>query len=166
VLQHATGGVSGNPNPRNASNQLERPFTEKAMIYPRVRTVTYSIGNDTASGLSALLRNGQPIVTGVENMQIQYGLDPDGDGVVDQYVSANDVADFSAVASIRVGLLVRSPDARNESASGYVFFDASNPVNASSITVEAGDNNLFPSRRVYTQTIAFRNRQPPFGTGP
>lgn len=155
ILQHATGGVTGNPNPRNATNQLERPFTDKAMVYPRMRTVTYSVGPDGTSPLNALLRNGQPIVTGVENLQIQYGLDTDGDSVVDRYVPANNVADFAQVMSIRIGLLVRSPDARNETAADYNLLGQS--VAAASITAEA--NNLFPSRRVYTQTIAFRNRE-------
>ena len=69
------------------------------------------------------------LIEGVENMQILYGEDTvapdensananldqdereDLDGVVDSYFSANDVTDFRNVLDVKIGLLVRSPDA-------------------------------------------------------
>ena len=49
------------------------------------------------------------ILSGVENIQIQYGLDTNGDGGVNRYVSANNAAmDWSQVVTAQVWLVVRS----------------------------------------------------------
>ncbi|HUH36655.1 MAG TPA: PilW family protein [Spongiibacteraceae bacterium] len=50
------------------------------------------------------------LVTGVENMQITYGVDTDADGVPDQYLDASSVAasDWNNVVAVRVQLLLRS----------------------------------------------------------
>lgn len=160
MLQHSTTDPVGNPNPNNASASLQYTFTENAIVYPRVRNITYSIddGSGTVSGLPGLMRNGAEVASGIENMQIQYGLDTDSDGVVNQYVSGNSVGDFEQVISIRIALVVRSPDARNGNAASYKLMGegSTGTVNAASITPDA--NGLYPDRRVYTQTIALRNR--------
>jgi len=49
------------------------------------------------------------ILSGVENLQIQYGMDMNGDGSVNQYVSPGDAAmDWSKVVTAQVWLIVRS----------------------------------------------------------
>lgn len=50
----------------------------------------------------------QIILPGVENLQIQFGVDTDGDDAVDQYVNADQVADWTKVYAARVWVLVRS----------------------------------------------------------
>lgn len=53
-----------------------------------------------------------PLVEGIENMQIEYGLDTDGDGVADSFTAKpTTVAQWSQVASIRMHLLARNTDA-------------------------------------------------------
>ena len=43
-------------------------------------------------------------------MQVLYGQDSNGDGVVNSYVSADQVNNYANVKSVKIGLLVRSPD--------------------------------------------------------
>jgi len=52
----------------------------------------------------------EELVEGVENMQLLYGEDTDGDGAANRYRSAANIDDFRDVVSVKVGLLVRSPD--------------------------------------------------------
>ena len=53
-----------------------------------------------------------PLVEGIENMQINYGVDADGDGDPDSYVTAPTTAiDWSNVVTVKVGLLARNIDA-------------------------------------------------------
>ncbi|MDB4511835.1 PilW family protein [Arenicella sp.] len=50
------------------------------------------------------------LVEGVENMQILYGEDTSNDGVVNEYVSADQVSNYGNVKSVKIGLIMRSPD--------------------------------------------------------
>jgi len=55
----------------------------------------------------------EELVEGVENMQITYGYDSNGDGFANRYIKANEVntaSDFNDVVSIRMGLLFQSRD--------------------------------------------------------
>jgi type IV pilus assembly protein PilW len=52
----------------------------------------------------------QELVQGVENMQITYGIDPAGDGVIDRYMtgtSAN-IGNWNQVVAVRISLRMRS----------------------------------------------------------
>ena len=48
---------------------------------------------------------GQPLLDGIENMQILYGV-RNADGDISQYVSSEAVADWSTIVSVRMALLV------------------------------------------------------------
>lgn len=55
----------------------------------------------------------QPWASGIENMQLQYGVDSNADGAVDNYWNATTVESngvWANIISVRVGLLVRSID--------------------------------------------------------
>jgi len=89
----------------------------------------------------------QDLVEGVENMQILYGEDKNGDTVADQYVTAANVTDWTAVVGIRFTLLLRTiADNLASTAQTYTF---------NGNTVNATDRRI---RRVYTSTINLRNR--------
>ncbi len=90
------------------------------------------------------------LIEGIENMQILYGEDTDGDSTPNRYVAAGTVGlNMDDVVSVRISLLIRSIDNNLTPApTAYVF-------NGISTTPAAGDRRL---RRVFTSTIVLRNR--------
>lgn len=145
---------------RNATNALTYTYGTLATVY---RTVsindTYSIGTWDPDGagpeaaVPALMRNGAAIVPGVENMQIVYGEDTSGNSEADRYVTATDVGNWESVVSARISILVRSPEAKSETAVGYTM----EGVTVADTSIPAV-NGKFHNRRVYTTTVAIRNR--------
>ncbi len=52
-----------------------------------------------------------PLVEGIQNLQLDYGLDTDGDGYPDSYTATPaTITDWSNVVAIRVNLLARNND--------------------------------------------------------
>ena len=140
-----------------------------ATVYTNVATsTTYTIGTDDPDGaggddpIPALIRtvggNAQAIVPGVENLQVVYGQDTDGDNEADRYVDASIIGATAAawenVVSVRISILVRSPEARNEDGIGYSMDGVVVPDG--SVPADAGGR--FHNRRVYTTTVSLRNR--------
>lgn len=76
----------------------------------------YYLETDATSGVTSLMCRGfdvtagawnataQPLIDGIDNMQILYGVTAAGD--ISRYISADAVADWSAVISVRLALLV------------------------------------------------------------
>lgn len=92
----------------------------------------------------------QPIVDNVENMQILYGENTDGDtwGVADRYVPASDVGQWDRVVSARISLLLRTAENNlADSPQPYTF-------NGATVTPASTDRYL---RRVFTTTVTLRN---------
>jgi len=116
-----------------------------------LQTVTYSIQNSTlGTNEPTLVRTefdvDEELVEGVEDLQVLYGVDEDGDRFPNRYFQANDVVDFSTVVSVRIMLLVRSLDERvTEQPQTYTF---------NGVTVTPNDLRM---RQVFTTTIALRN---------
>ncbi|MCP4390000.1 MAG: hypothetical protein GY802_17030 [Gammaproteobacteria bacterium] len=125
-------------------------FEKDAMVI-ELQTVTYSIGAGVRG--PALFRqvfDQAPVelVEGVEDMQIRYGIDDDGDGFANVYLPASNALDYEQVVSVRVQLLVRSlDDFVTEDAQTYTF-NAAPPVTPA-------DRRI---RQVFGTTIALRNR--------
>ena len=101
--------------------------------------------------------NNQPVVEGVEDFQVLYGVDADGDGQPNQYLRASDVPNLQreSIVSIRYAVLLRSADPmggamRGSSASTrrYTVLDA--PLHG-----PYTDNRL---REVFQSTVELRNR--------
>lgn len=91
--------------------------------------------------------NPAELAEGVENMQIQYGIDANADGVVESYSAADTVANWSQVAAVRISLLVvGNDDSVTTSKQKYTYDGGS---------VDALDNRL---RQVFTTTVSVRNR--------
>ncbi len=107
-LYHNEGwGGAGDPN---INNQFNKDYSRLYTGY----AVSYFIRNNQnnvpslyrlISGPSAAA---EEMIEGVENMQILYGIDSDGDGTVNRYVPASGSLDFSQVISLRMALLLRS----------------------------------------------------------
>ncbi|MBW0149432.1 PilW family protein [Marinobacter arenosus] len=162
---HNTGSNSpGNYNPGNCTNGngtgnahcLSQVYDAGAAIYiPYFEQ--YYVGQGASGEPALFLRTGLmsgtnagqtsdiELIEGIENMQVLYGDDSDGDGTADLWGKATDVT-MADVVAMRVSLLSRSeannvaPDQPNISLGGSTY---------------GGDGRL---RRVYTFTAAIRNR--------
>ena len=124
----------------------------------KMNTVTFFVRNVDSAGNSTeptLYRrvgvaDPEPLVEGIENMQIRYGEDTSGNRAADVYRTANQVASWDNVVSVRIGLLLRSPSEllRGET-DGQPYI-----VNGSTF-VAPGDRRL---RTVMSTTVGIRNR--------
>ncbi|WP_308363764.1 MULTISPECIES: PilW family protein [unclassified Microbulbifer] len=121
----------------------------------KMTTTFYYVANNGADRPSLYQKVGnapeEELLTGVEDMQIFYGLDSNDDGVPNNYVDADNVSDWELVLSARVELLVQSSEdnvlAESQS---YTF-----PTGAAS--TPATDRRL---RQVFVNTIGIRSRLP------
>ncbi|MBL7004167.1 MAG: PilW family protein [Gammaproteobacteria bacterium] len=157
VIQHSTvvqASTPGNINPPDCSaggsRQCFSQIYESDAAIAALQTITYSI-QAGASGEPALWRaeNGvnDELIEGIEQMQILFGVDSDGDGSPNQYMASSAVADLSQVSAVRIFLVVRSDeDGITDDAQVY-------SVNGTSFT--ATDNRL---RRVFSVTVTMRNK--------
>jgi len=89
------------------------------------------------------------LIEGVENMQITYGLDTDGNRSGDQFVTADSVADWSQVVSVRMSILVSSNKDNISSTFQTYEFDGA--------TITATDRKV---RKAFTESVTVRNRTP------
>ncbi len=122
------------------NTNLSKNYNTDAQVY-QARELTYSVGAN-ADGDPVLQRNdgggNVDLVEGVEDMQIVYGEDTDGDGAPNRYVPIGTAGlDLTRVVSLRVTLTVRSLE--------------DNIVPA----INSGDRRL---RRTFTTTVSLRNR--------
>ena len=89
------------------------------------------------------------LVPDIEAMQILYGLDTNSSQTVSQYVTADQVADFNTVMSVKVALLAASAPG------------AAHPTNPAATYTLLGTTVTAPvdtrARHVFEQTIAVRN---------
>lgn len=142
---------------QNTDNKLSKAYGQDAEVY-KFNSTTYFIRSG-ASGQPALWRldnstavggsNPVELIEGIENMQITYGVDNDTDGTPNYYISANDVsnADWPMVVSVRINLTARTIDDNLAAQTrNYTFNGAA-----------TSDRRL---QRVFTTTIAIRNRLP------
>lgn len=102
----------------------------------------------------------QEMVSGVENLQVQFGLDSDGDGTVERYVDPGDPGAVpGAIVAVRLWLLLRS-----EESPGAGFADPRQypPPDADADAIVPG-NEGYPAgfqRLEVTKTIVLRNQVP------
>ncbi|CAK0737778.1 type IV pilus assembly protein PilW [Gammaproteobacteria bacterium] len=114
----------------------------------------------TTSTPPAVIPIAQEVVEGVDDMQIFYGVDTSGDGIVDQYQDATNVANWANVLSVRVYLLMSYKSETSDNLVGqlqtYIF---PNDVGDSSTTGRiATAPDLQHVYQVFSTTIGIRNR--------
>ena len=156
TLGRATGGSPGNLDP--TTNDFSHPYVPGIEIYMYSATAYY-IGTG-ASGEPSLFRRRFPtggtgtveeLVEGVENFQVLFGEDTNGDRMADTYVRANSVTSWQRIVALKIGLLMRTPqDSRidPDTATYNVLGTIINPLDQRR------------ARRVLTWTVALRNRLP------
>jgi len=156
-ITHPAGSGPGNAIPTwgGAGAPADEQFSDDAEII-RIGTYAYFISNSDTTGAPVLKRfdGGQvsELVEGVEDMQITYGEDTDGDRTADVYRDADAVFDWSAVVSARIHLLLRSNDNNlSDAPLDYVF----NGATVAGSSLPSSDHYL---RREFTATVAVRNR--------
>ena len=116
-----------------------------------VKSATYFIADDNGIPSLYVLDNNQDssplaLIEGVENMQIQYGIDDTADGVPNQYKNAPTGTEWDNVVSARISLLMRTIESNNGEA-----FDFN--IGGTDITYAAG-----PTRKLFETTVQLRNR--------
>ena len=89
------------------------------------------------------------LVEGVENLQVEFGIDTDGDGVANRYDAAPDAVALAGAVSVKIYLLLRSL----HEIAGY----------RNDKTYTLGRHRIAPGqdgfmRRVFTTTVQLRNR--------
>ena len=124
-------------------------------INPATAAGTNKCGGGTVPSLYRLgLANGVPTVEevayGVENLQVQYGIDTSGNDSVDSYVNAAGQTDpmWNQIIAVRIWLLVRAecPDTGYTNDTTYSMGDVNPTFNDSY------------RRKLYTSTVRLRNR--------
>lgn len=155
VVHNSGSNDPGNYNPGACSGGggnahcLSQVYAGDASMYA-LRSVRYFLqaGESGEPALWMTLGNAtRELVTGVEDMQITYGEDTNGDRTANRYVALPDVADMEQVVSVRISLLLRSEEDNLVDAPQVVAY------NGGSFT--AGDRRI---RQVMTTTLAVRNR--------
>lgn len=143
----SAGCTPGNDVPQRF-NDLQTPA-----YVGRAPTVAYYYLADDSHDEPTLYRNdgsqAEALVRGVEDMQIRYGEDTDGDGAINTYVTADQVNNWNNVLSVRIALLLASSD-------GVRSHTESNTFDLGGTWVKTPDDRQL--RHTFVTTIALRNR--------
>jgi len=120
-------------------------------------TISYFIRlRDSGTGIPSLYRkignrDAEELVEGVENMQVLYGVDSDGDNIPNQFLAADSISDFRQVVSVRLALLQRT-----------IGEKVNRPAATKRFTL-LGTDIVTPSdrhiRKIFSTTIQLRNRE-------
>ncbi|MGH8476913.1 MAG: PilW family protein [Methylococcales bacterium] len=160
--KNATKETIALPQSVNLANQLANIYKSDAELFS-IRSLTYFVSKNP-SGHNSLYRRdhvtgiNEEIVEGVEDMQILYGDDTDGDNTANYYVDASNFPvdagtgkrKMQNVKSLKISLLLRSLSDVNVTSQPIPY-----AYNGAKLT--AGDRQL---RKVFTTTVTLRNRLP------
>ncbi|AFP29667.1 hypothetical protein MRBBS_0729 [Marinobacter sp. BSs20148] len=149
-----TKGVSNKPGNTNATDLLVH--TDESQVY-RYRTTGYFVGVGVGGEPALFQVPLEPgvantpveLVSGVESMQVLYGLKAPAARAAERYVPASSVADWSDVVSVRVAMLMRSDDQILEEDNAQTF-------NLVGTEIDPGADRR--ARLVATSTTGIRNR--------
>ncbi|ROH89453.1 hypothetical protein ED208_09940 [Stagnimonas aquatica] len=148
-------GVSGGCPPQ------EQPVQVYAYV-PRIYFVHDVSGDIKVPTLCRYVLNDQGttprmeqecLAYGVENLQIEWGIDSDGDDLVDRYLAAPTAAELLLARSARIHLLVRASEQRVQSSDAlkeYVLADYRSADDATFTTTGV-------LRRAFTTTVQLKN---------
>jgi type IV pilus assembly protein PilW len=122
--------LSGNSGSKAFAAATTEVFPLQTIVYYLKRSssgTTTSMWRRTFNGDTPAAGREQELIEGVDSMQMRYGIDtttPDADGVIDSYVTAENVPDWSRVVAVRMSVLMHAaePPAKDVSvaASGLV----------------------------------------------
>lgn len=172
TVGHNTGGSvqpgninAGVPNCPGGNNHcLSKVYEEDAQILT-IGSARYFVGT-TPNGTNALFRQSVfvdgsgnavtqdlELVEGIENMQILYGEDLDGNAIPDQFLTAAGVTNWNLVTGVRVGLSSSSvAQLGNQYDQDNGNYDIDR--NGTDDITNPGDRRR---RRIFTMTVLMRN---------
>lgn len=140
---------TGSETPGNSIKTLGHNYGAGSTVAQIASTIYYLA--DGANGPALFRKKGtqprQELVDGIEKMRFDYGLDTNGDGQLDKYVSDPTATQWSQIMAVRMSLLIRGDKTNIVDGSQNFVFDGS-PVSDS-------DGRL---RYVMTSTVTLRNR--------
>ena len=151
IVTHNAGGGP----PGNASSVFQPDFAAGTLVMP-VDVMAYYIGvgadgdgalfvySSNATGAFASTE----LVPDIEAMQVLYGVDTNLTQAVGKYVTADQVADFNTVMSVKVALLAASAPGAGRPAKAATY-----NLLGTTVTPPADSR----SRQVFEETIAVRN---------
>lgn len=171
---HVEHSNSGSYVPGNDHPIWPQSYGKGAQLYVAESYVYYiGVGRDlgpslymanlgVSGGNTAGLGTPVELVSGVENMQVLYGVDTDGDKIPNVFVPADVVYannDWGNVVSLRIAVVTQSDDNSVDktpaTAATYTLLDASA---AYGVTLTAPKDRRL--RRVFQETISIRNKLP------
>ena len=167
-VSHGSGKTTiAHSQAKNSSNNLSKPYDKDAFLMA-FRSNAYFIKdtgrtNRVGQPIRALYwrdetreswtsADDQELVDGIEDMQITYGVDGDGNGMVDKFVDADGIEpthSWADVLAVKVSLLVSSVENAAEAPASYRY------VGVTTVPADANDMQL---RQEMTSTVAIRNR--------
>jgi type IV pilus assembly protein PilW len=156
--------TASSATPGNWTKDLGDAFEDGADVYIP-RTVIIYVQNNTDGDPSLYVKSGTSptaeVISGVETMQVLYGLDSDDDQNVESFVTADSVTDWQDVLAIRVGLLLRSPKEIAKKGFDTSTYDVNgttiDPIGNGTPSAPVDDRRL---RLVLVTTMGLRNRLP------
>jgi type IV pilus assembly protein PilW len=157
--------ANGTPFPTNADTDLKRDFRPGARVAPIVTIIYYIAPSETGSGpaLWRLVGNSvaipEEVIQGVEEMQLRYGVDNNGDLLIDDYETAAQVDAANRwpnVISVSIAMVIRSNEANApvKDTKTYKLFDATPEGLPANTFTAPGDRY---QRSVFTTTVSLRN---------
>ena len=165
TVAHGLTNVDGDAV--NTTTNLAKPYLANNSLIMALSNATYTVQNtnpvrtdDAGNTVTALFetRGGvtTEIVSGVEDMQIVYGVDtdinPDGEADLYQSAAAMGATQWARVVSIRVSLLIATEREVGNDVRPYNLLTDTAGVGGAA---QAGDRHM---RRAFTTTISLRNR--------
>ena len=122
---------------------------DKVVNGKTIPTLFRKVLNDSTKTSNATVPD-EEIAEGVENFQVQFGIDAGNDGDIDYYTAAPTPAELGSLTTVRINILVRAVDVDPNSA-----YSNTKTYNLGEGTV--GPFNDRFQRRVYTSTTPVRN---------
>ncbi len=98
----------------------------------------------------------EEVISGVEDLQVQYGVDLTNDGSANSYVGADGVADAQTIVSVRVWVRLRTIEPELGFVDDRTWVYSEEAINASATATD--DDDAF-RRTLMSKTIELRNRR-------
>jgi len=158
---------AGNTSPGNSTQKLQKAYSKDAKVMKFVDRIYYVADKDPSGKaiVPTLYRKDntkapEPLVEGVESMQVLYGVDTDGDKVPNVYLKAGVAGlqtegEWSKVKAVRVILLTRTVNGQGTDVNPADYTIDLDSDGTADLTVTKGDRN---QRRTFDSSVLLRNR--------